>query len=142
MTELVSRLNVPDSLSWLDVDPASDLMYGISETKGEVYRMSLASDLASVTVLETTKLPGSGPAHLLVRLYTCTLSVHITGFVSGGQGGSPRLLCQLRERDLDSVKAGGGWTAGGRGQARDIPGGKLHQSPPSDPGQGRLAVGD
>ena len=83
MTELVSRLNVPDSLSWLDVDPASDLMYGISETKGEVYRMSLASDLASVTVLETTELPGSGPAHLLVRLYTCTLSVHSVHLYSG-----------------------------------------------------------
>ena len=66
MIELVSRLDVPDSLSWLDVDPASGLVYAISETRGEVYRMKLSPDLASVTVLETTELPGSGPAHLLV----------------------------------------------------------------------------
>ena len=66
MTELVSRLHVPDSLSWLEVDPASSLVYAISETRSEVYRMRLAPDLASVTVLETMELPGSGPAHLLV----------------------------------------------------------------------------
>ena len=66
MIELVSRLDVPDSLSWLDVDPASGLVYAISETRGEVYRLRLAPDFASVTGLETTELPGSGPAHLLV----------------------------------------------------------------------------
>ena len=66
MIELVSRLDVPDSLSWLDVNPASGLVYAISETRGEVYRLRLAPDLASVTVLETMELPGSGPAHLLV----------------------------------------------------------------------------
>ena len=70
MTRLVSRLDVPDSLSWLDVDPDSGVIYGISETRGEVYKMRLDPDLAFVRVLETKKLPGSGPAHLLVRLYT------------------------------------------------------------------------
>ena len=63
---MVSRLPVPESLSWLDLEPATGLVFAISETRSEVFRLRLAPDLASVTVMETLKLPGTGPAHLLV----------------------------------------------------------------------------
>ena len=63
---MVSRLPVPESLSWLDLEPATGLVFAISETRSEVFRLKLAPDLASVTVMETLKLPGTGPAHLLV----------------------------------------------------------------------------
>ena len=41
-------------------------MYGIHEDTGHVSRLRISADLSDVTVLQTKKLPGGGPAHVLV----------------------------------------------------------------------------
>ena len=66
---LVSRPQVPASLSWLDLGPRAEggavTLYAAHEATGEVSRLRLAADLGTVTTLETVQLPGAGPAHVL-----------------------------------------------------------------------------
>ena len=67
--ELVSKLPVPSDLSWLHVSTeprGSYHVYGIHEDTGHVSRLRISADLSGVTVLQTSKLPGGGPAHVLV----------------------------------------------------------------------------
>ena len=67
--QLISNISVPDSLSWLDVSRTESgdyEIFGIHENTGHVSRMTLSTDLSRVTVDQTVKLPGGGPAHVLV----------------------------------------------------------------------------
>ena len=64
--ELISKPKVPKDLSWLHVDPDTEHVYAIHESSGHVSRLKLSSDFTKVETLESVKLPGTGPAHLLV----------------------------------------------------------------------------
>ena len=46
--------------------PDKGHVYAIHESSGYVSRLQLSSDYTKVETLESVKLPGSGPAHLLV----------------------------------------------------------------------------
>ena len=122
---LVSRPQVPASLSWLDLGPRAEsgevTLYAAHEATGEVSRLQLAADLGTVTTLETVQLPGAGPAHVLADRERVRLSGLEVGMYEVNVMPGSAVLRQLRQRHLDGAGPGLLGRAGRRAQTRAVP---------------------